>query len=313
MLILFFLINALLIPRIFANECAYFEKAVKYFGHYQDEYQKVTNCCDFSAVTCDNEQNIIGIKLMNINGSFDNISDGLVELKNLKKFESLELHNVYTGRDIGLPSVIFELKNLKTLVITDNFYEYMGKMLTDEFDKLPNLEKLNLSHNRFSGPFPKSLCTLKNLKEINLEMNELQGTMESECGTNENENGNKFFNKLKKLLTVRNFFIVLPYIVIAIIVVVYFVKKQKKNQYDDDDDEDDNNSQKSSNHLQAISIQNNDDSPINNFQDYANSINIISNYNASAPPENVLLTNTNNSTNIKQSNMYDSPPPYSIK
>ncbi|ORX87221.1 L domain-like protein [Anaeromyces robustus] len=146
MLILLLLIN-IIIPRIFSKEvllkprllddCTFFEYAVKYLGHYQDEYSKVSNCCDFNAITCDNQQNIIEIKLINIDGLEDDATFGINEFQNFKNLAVLELNNVRTGDNI--PYSIFELKNLKSL---------------------------DLSHNYFSGSIPQSFCNLKQLKHL---------------------------------------------------------------------------------------------------------------------------------------------------
>ena len=91
------------------------------------------------------------------------------EFANLQNLEKLDLKD---NEFKEFPKAICKLKNLKELISCEYcFAEYNDYLwlesLPDEFANLQNLEKLNLSRNKFKE-FPKAICKLTNLKELDL-------------------------------------------------------------------------------------------------------------------------------------------------
>ncbi|ORX77897.1 L domain-like protein [Anaeromyces robustus] len=179
MIISLFLIF-LYIQSILANDCVYFDKAVKYLGsNYQNQYSKVSNCYNLNGITCNNNQHITEIKIYNVNKYKDDVSNAITEFENLQYLTLLvNLKNVQSNGHI--PQSIFNLKNLKTLIISNNL-DYNTSILPDNFNNLINLEKLDLSYNGFRGSFPKSICNLKKLKYLKLQKNRFEGTIPYNC------------------------------------------------------------------------------------------------------------------------------------
>ncbi|KAG4089575.1 RNI-like protein [Neocallimastix lanati (nom. inval.)] len=163
---------------ILATDCDTFSKIVKYMGKnvYEDSYVTFTDCCKATGVTCDANKNIVELSFGKFYGYEGSINGFYKELQNLKSLTSLEIVDCkigdYTQSSTRiLPKTIGNIKNLKTLIIKDNYIDYLDCILPEEIGNLINLEKLDLSGNLFTGPIPKSIANLKNLKILNLKHN----------------------------------------------------------------------------------------------------------------------------------------------
>ena len=102
----------------------------------------------------------------------ESLPDEFAILQSLEKLD-LSVNDFYE-----FPKVICKLKNLKELVCcgicdVECYYYQRLKSLPDEFANLQRLERLNLKCNPFQE-FPKAVCKLKNLKELNLKLCDLK-------------------------------------------------------------------------------------------------------------------------------------------
>ncbi|KAG4103771.1 L domain-like protein [Neocallimastix lanati (nom. inval.)] len=152
-------------------DCAIVREAVKKLGSFKLKFV-ANNCCDLDVVTC-NANNVIGIKLIGISCFSSNVKleDTISEFANLKHLESFELSYQSWCK---APTGITNLKNLKSLVMTNNGFK---ETLPEYFIKLNKLEKLDLSFNKYYGTIPNSYRKLKNLKSLILNNNELSGSI----------------------------------------------------------------------------------------------------------------------------------------
>lgn len=146
-----------------------------------------TNCtpCNWFGVTCDNQENIIGIDLTNnnLNGTVPSSMGDLTKLRTLKllvnnlsgtfpdiwaNMEDLEFidlsNNQFTG---NMPASLGNLLKLNTLYIENN--DMTGPLLPDIGD-LPNIDVYWAKGNDFSGCFPGTylnLCDIGSITFIN--------------------------------------------------------------------------------------------------------------------------------------------------
>ncbi|KAL6625387.1 hypothetical protein U3516DRAFT_823707 [Neocallimastix sp. 'constans'] len=166
------------ISNVMANDCDNLNNVMKYMGdNMKQDYSKHTNCCQFKGIICDNQQRITEIQFKNLKDYSIDINSAIGEMGNLQSLTSLEITNVVTATDDSLTSKIGDLKNLKTLIIKDNYIDFLGTPLPQEIGNLKNLERLELTGNSFNGPIPKSLGNLENLKVLNLKDNAFEGTI----------------------------------------------------------------------------------------------------------------------------------------
>jgi hypothetical protein len=166
------------ISNVMANDCDNLNNVMKYMGdNMKQDYSKHTNCCQFKGIICDNQQRITEIQFKNLKDYSIDINSAIGEMGNLQSLTSLEITNVVTATDDSLTSKIGDLKNLKTLIIKDNYIDFLGTPLPQEIGNLKNLERLELSNNSFNGKIPKSIGNLENLKVLNLQENTFEGTI----------------------------------------------------------------------------------------------------------------------------------------
>ncbi|ORY58607.1 RNI-like protein [Neocallimastix californiae] len=155
---------------VLATDCDTFSKMVGHMGKTASggSYVTFTDCCEVGGVTCDTNKNIVELSFDTFSGYGGNINDFYKELQNLKSLTSLEIVDCkiggYTQDAKTLPKSIGNIKNLKTLIIRDNYLDFLGSNIPEEIGNLINLEKLDLSGNSHTGPLPKSIGNLKNLK-----------------------------------------------------------------------------------------------------------------------------------------------------
>ncbi|XP_050259360.1 probable LRR receptor-like serine/threonine-protein kinase At1g74360 isoform X9 [Quercus robur] len=108
--------------------------------------------------------------------SFSNdIPDSLPSLNNLT-FLDLSRNNF--GGDIQ--EIFGKFTQVKFLVLHSNLY--IGGIYTSGILKLPNISRLDLSFNNFSGPLPVEISEMPSLKFLILAHNEFSGTIPSEYG-----------------------------------------------------------------------------------------------------------------------------------
>lgn len=160
------------------SDCDYLTKIMQFMGNsMKQDYATVSNCCQFRGIVCDNQQHITEIQFKNYKDYSADINSAIGEMENLHYLTSLDLTNFITATDDSLTSKIGNLKSLKTLIIKDNYIDFLGSKIPEEIGNLTNLEKLDLSNNSFGGPLPKSLGKLENLKILNLKDNSFEGTI----------------------------------------------------------------------------------------------------------------------------------------
>jgi len=164
--------------KIATTDCDYLAKAIQFMGDdIKQDYASITNCCQFRGIVCDSHQRITEIHLKNFKDYSVDINSAIGELEKLRYLTTFEMTNVITATDDSLTSKIGNLKNLKTLIIKDNYIDFLETKLPKEIGNLINLEVLDLSNNNFNGPIPKSIGKLENLKVLNLKGNSFEGTI----------------------------------------------------------------------------------------------------------------------------------------
>jgi len=156
---------SLIFELVVADDCAAFNNALSSFtnsygfNHVKEEFEKekVSNCCEYSTVTCNSEKYITKIGFNNLH--FDTFNNNVInELSKLKYLESLEIRD---GE--GFPKNIYLLKGLKSLKIV---YPMKLGTVPDEIGQLTNLEELEISNAYANSQFPKGICKLTNLRRL---------------------------------------------------------------------------------------------------------------------------------------------------
>jgi len=136
-----------------------------------------TNCeyCTWFGVTCDAQQNVIGLNFWNNNLS-GTIPNSLCELTHLETL--IIRQNKVTG---PIPTCIGQMSSLKWLQLNDN--KFSGTI--PEFSNTPNLTYLSLTTNLLTGTIPGSIGDLP-LVNFSLGDNDLSGcfdpNLENLCG-----------------------------------------------------------------------------------------------------------------------------------
>jgi len=171
---------SLIFELVVADDCAAFNNALSTFtnsygfNHVKEDFEKekVSNCCEYSTVTCNSEKYITKIGFNNLH--FDTFNNNVInELSKLKYLESLEIHH---GK--GFPNNIYLLKGLKSLKI---IYPLKFGTVPDEIGQLTNLEELEISNVYANIQFPKCICKLTNLRRLSLESSNFEGYIPYEC------------------------------------------------------------------------------------------------------------------------------------
>lgn len=106
---------------------------------------QLTHYCKWHGITCDKDENTIGINLMN------------------------------NGLSGVLHEQIGALSALETIDLSDN--DVKGSV-PETISNLSNLRELRLSYNAFTGSIPRSLNQLQNLQLVQLQSNRITGEIE---------------------------------------------------------------------------------------------------------------------------------------
>ncbi|XP_010537381.1 PREDICTED: probable LRR receptor-like serine/threonine-protein kinase At1g74360 isoform X2 [Tarenaya hassleriana] len=109
------------------------------------------------------------------NGFSRNIPETLLNLTNLV---FLDLSKNEFGGDIQ--SIFGRFTWVKYLVLHGN--SYVGGLYTSNILTLPNLSRLDLSYNNFTGPLPVEVSQMQNLKFLILAYNQFDGSIPQEYG-----------------------------------------------------------------------------------------------------------------------------------
>ncbi|PIN21644.1 Serine/threonine protein kinase [Handroanthus impetiginosus] len=120
------------------------------------------NFCNFTGISCDDQENIIKIDLSgwSLSGKFpEDICSYLPKLRVLHIG-----HNSFNGE---FPRGIVNCSLLEELNMSSIYYA--GSL--PDFSKLKSLRVLDLSYNLFSGDFPMSITNLTNLEVLNFNEN----------------------------------------------------------------------------------------------------------------------------------------------
>jgi len=176
------------IQKVIATDCDVYKNIANYLGNdYRTRYSQATNCCTFSDITCDGQNNIIKIKLSGIIKAYNdnfNMESAVGEMEKLNFLTSLEISNMDyydSSKWNGMPRNIGNLKNLKSLTFSNNNIGFLPDSLPDELGNLTNLEVLDINHAIVKGKFPDCICKLTNLKSLNINHNEIEGVIPYEC------------------------------------------------------------------------------------------------------------------------------------
>jgi Leucine-rich repeat (LRR) protein len=143
----------------------------------------VCNSASYPGVTCNDDKKIIEIDLHD-NGLSGKVTPWIYALPHLTKL-ALENNDI---DDAGWDQIsdvqdVKELgfvlgEKLKEIVLTSNKISSVKGI-----DKLADsLEALHLTYNRVSGPMPKELFSLKNLKVLSISENDISGTIDQRLG-----------------------------------------------------------------------------------------------------------------------------------
>ncbi|XP_057952182.1 probable LRR receptor-like serine/threonine-protein kinase At1g74360 [Malania oleifera] len=99
-------------------------------------------------------------------------------LQNLSHLKFLDLSkNNFKG---NIQTIFGKFVQLKFLVLHGN--SYTGGINSSGILKLPNVSRLDLSYNNFSGPLPVEISEMQNLKYLILAFNQFNGTIPLEYG-----------------------------------------------------------------------------------------------------------------------------------
>ncbi|KAF5475298.1 hypothetical protein F2P56_007115 [Juglans regia] len=109
------------------------------------------------------------------NGLSGYIPSSLFNISTLKQIDLGD--NKLSG---PMPSILFNMPSLQKIDLYSN--ELSGRLPTDTFDHLPNLQWLQLSHNRFYGGLPSTLFSCKQLQYLSVWFNNFTGIVPPAIG-----------------------------------------------------------------------------------------------------------------------------------
>eukprot|EP00833_Pecoramyces_ruminatium_P014916 jgi/Orpsp1_1/1188948/evm.model.d7180000068432.1 len=137
------IIIGILITKVFCGDCEILSNVITYFGEsLKAEFNDLTNCCQETGIECDTQNNIIGIKFSTISiDTNQQPNKAYEELGKLLYLKSLEITNISTKLNIGLPACIGNLKNLETLILSNNHFDYSNTRIPNEIGNLSKLVK----------------------------------------------------------------------------------------------------------------------------------------------------------------------------
>ncbi|XP_057742334.1 MDIS1-interacting receptor like kinase 2-like isoform X1 [Arachis stenosperma] len=172
-------------------------------GWWRSDYQKISNHCNWTAITCNEAGSVIDIaahywpfnlppsslKLQNLNfTAFPNLVTlylprmqltGIIppEIGTLSKLVTLDLS--YNNLHGELPK---SFASLTQLIVLDVSFNSLCGTIPSELGEFENLTFLSLASNRIEGPIPQQLGNLRDLQELHLSNNLINGTIPSSLG-----------------------------------------------------------------------------------------------------------------------------------
>ncbi|AES96438.1 LRR receptor-like kinase family protein, putative [Medicago truncatula] len=114
--------------------------------------------------------------------SFFTVLTKLSNMKVLSLVKSLEVFNISSNFLYGkIPLSVSSMKNLKSLVLADNFFN--GSV--PNLKRLTSLEEVNFANNKLGPGFPSFLISLPLIQNLNLASNQFNGSfsMNISCGS----------------------------------------------------------------------------------------------------------------------------------
>jgi len=193
LIFILFTIIGINISSVWANDCEIFSKVVPLVDevlnshgqmNFPERYSKELDCCYNDEITCDEQNNIIGlrfsmVKITDLNAFFK----GLGDLKHLTEIRMTDMYHSLGDKPVDVGNI----ESLKHLTFTSNkypnlFYNTILGFLPIGLEKLQNLETLDLSHNSIKGKLSdyKYIFLMQSLKELDLSGNDLEGKIPSE-------------------------------------------------------------------------------------------------------------------------------------
>jgi len=187
-----FIILGINIPSVWANDCDFFTEIVPLVDevlnsateiNFPERYSKELDCCYIDEITCDEQNNIVGIefssvKIKDLNAFFK----GLGKLKNLSEIKMKNMYHSISDK----PFDVGDIENLQHFVFTSNkypnfFYNTVLGFMPLGLEKLKKLETLNLSNNSIKGKLSdyEYIFLMDSLKEMDLSNNDLEGKIPS--------------------------------------------------------------------------------------------------------------------------------------
>ncbi|KAL1542392.1 hypothetical protein AAHA92_26492 [Salvia divinorum] len=118
-------------------------------SHIFVKWNETGDCCEWGGAECDDSGHVLSLDLR---------SEGI------------------SGR-IGESSALFRLTYLSKLLLS--FNDFATSEIPNQFHRLPNLARLDMSDSGFVGPIPSTLANLANLVELDLSSNFLTGSVPS--------------------------------------------------------------------------------------------------------------------------------------
>ncbi|KAK8561640.1 hypothetical protein V6N13_149197 [Hibiscus sabdariffa] len=136
------------------------------------KWNQGTDCCSWDGLTCDTSGRVIGLDL-----SYEFLSGEINNSDSLFRLQQLQALNLAGNRDLGgqLPESIGNIGQLTSINLWN--CKFTGP-IPKTLEKLTQLIYLDFSSSTFSGPVP-SFTSLRNLKELYLRDNQLNGPIHS--------------------------------------------------------------------------------------------------------------------------------------
>ncbi|MBK7339515.1 MAG: hypothetical protein IPQ10_07845 [Saprospiraceae bacterium] len=120
------------------------------------------------------------VKYLNLEASSFSYASGSFPTP-LLQLSGLQVLNLSSnGIQDEIPYELYDLRELQVIDLSYNGGLRGG--IADQIEKLSNLRVLQMSGNKLSGLFPKSICKLASLEELSLTRNEFYGTLPTELG-----------------------------------------------------------------------------------------------------------------------------------
>lgn len=176
-----------ILPEFFEGDCRLQILDLSDNGFYEEFPEEISYCKNlthlvlagnrFSGMIPSSLGSVSGLEVLILGGN--NFTREIPPLLlNCKKLVFLDLSKNNLGNEI--PTILGSFSQLEVLVLHDN--SFANGLSSSGILRLPNLSRLDLSYNSFSGPLPAEIFRMQTMQYLNFAYNQFNGSIPNEIG-----------------------------------------------------------------------------------------------------------------------------------